>query len=254
MSDQEKLFSSDQVILVTGASAGIGKAMAHACNAAGATVLACGRDLERLENAKAEAAFPDVWINLQYDLLQAIEALPDWVRSLASQYGKLWGIAHAAGAELLDSLRSYDLENARKHFDLNFHVPILLANGFCDRRASQKGGGIVFVASASAVFPEKGHLAYGAAKAALVAASKSISQEVARLGLRVNCISPGIVDTGMQARTEKLFGPEYRQEQLQGYPLGFGQPDDVAQMAVFLLSGKARWITGQNYVMAGGRY
>ena len=248
------MFAANQTVLVTGASSGIGKAIALECNAQGATVLACGRNKQRLEQGRQESCAPDRWVSISHDFLDAMDAIPQWVRSLGQTHGKLWGLAHAAGEGMMDSLQAYNLEEARRHFDLNFHVPMLLAKGFCDRRVYARGGALLLVSSASAVFPEKGHLVYGAAKAALVAAAKSISQEVAPRGLRVHCLSPGIVDTPLEAQAEALMGPGYRENQLQGYPLGFGRPEDIAQMAAFLLSERAAWVTGQNFILAGGRY
>lgn len=247
------MFTAQQRILVTGASSGIGQAIALRCNALGATVLASGRNAERLAEGQRRAADPSRWLCVERDLLEDMEALPEWIRELARRHGKLWGLAHAAGDGLMDSLRTYDLATARQHFDLSFHMPMLLAKGFCDRRCSENGGALLFLTSASAVFAEKGHMIYGAAKAAVAAAAKAISQEVAPR-LRVHCLAPGIVDTPLEERAEAYMGASYREEQLRGYPLGFGHPDDVAQMAAFLLSEQARWITGQNFVLAGGRY
>ena len=248
------MFAASQIILVTGASSGIGRAIALECNAQGATVLACGRDDLKLDEGRKAADTPERWTSIRRDFFEYMEKIPQWLREISQRHGRLWGMACAAGEGLMDSMQAYSLATARRHFDLNFHVPLLLAKGFCDRRVSVKGGALLFVSSASAVFPEKGHLIYGAAKAALTAAARSISQEVAPRGLRVHCLSPGIVDTPMQEKAEALMGPEYRQSQLRGYPLGFGRPEDVAHMAAFLLSDKAAWITGQNFVLAGGRY
>lgn len=248
------MFTASQTILITGASSGIGRAIALECNALGATVLACGRDEVKLAGCRDAARAPERWISIHRDFLENMDEIPQWVRGISQQYGKLWGMVCAAGEGLMDSIQAYSLTEAQRHFDINFHAPMLLAKGFCDRRVSVKGGALLIVSSASAVFPEKGHLIYGAAKAALVAAAKSISQEVAPRRVRVHCLSPGIVDTPMQEEAEKLMGPDYRTNQLREYPLGFGRPEDVAQMATFLLSDKAAWITGQNFVLAGGRY
>ena len=247
------MFTAQQRILVTGASSGIGRAIALRCNALGATVLASGRNADRLAEGRRQAVEPSRWVSIERDLLEDMETLPGWVLGLACEYGKLWGLAHAAGDGLMDSLRTYELAEARRHFDLGFHMPMLLARGFCDRRCSEAGGALLFLTSASAVFAEKGHMVYGAAKAAVAAAAKAISQEVAPR-LRVHCLAPGIVDTPLEERAEAYMGPSYREEQLRGYPFGFGQPEDVAHMAAFLLSDQARWITGQNFVLAGGRY
>lgn len=247
------MFTAQQRILVTGASSGIGQAIALRCNALGATVLASGRNAARLAEGRRLAEDPSRWLCVERDLMEDMTSLPDWIRGLVREHGKLWGLAHAAGDGLMDSLRTYDLTEARRHFDLAFHIPLLLAQGFCDRRSSERGGAILFMTSASAVFAEKGHMLYGAAKAAVTVAARAISQEVAPR-LRVHCLAPGIVDTPLEERAEACMGPSYRKEQLQGYPFGFGRPEDIAHMAAFLLSEQARWITGQNFVLAGGRY
>lgn len=248
------MFRADQIILATGASSGIGRAIALECVAKGATVLACGRDAYRLAEARGECASPDRWISIARDFTKDMEGIPAWIFGLVKEHGKLFGLAHAAGSGMMDALRMYDLQTAREHFDLNFHVPMLLAKGFADRRASLPGGAMCFLSSCAAVYPEKGHLLYGSAKAALACAVKSISQELAPRGIRAHCLAPGIVDTPMEAAAEAHMGPGYREQQLAEYPLGFGKPKDVAKMAVFLLSEDARWITGQNFVLAGGRY
>lgn len=247
-------FAADQVILVTGASSGIGAGIAKTCVDRGATVLAVGRNAERLAAAREATSAPSRWISLEKDLTENPISLTEWITGLSRTHGKLWGLVHCAGIAVMDTLRTFDLAQSRAIFDINFNVPLLLSKGMADKRVHAKGGAMVFLASVSGVFPEKGHLVYGAAKAALLAAAKSVSQEVARAGLRVNCISPGIVDTPMEKAAEAFMGPQYREAQLNQYPLGFGQPEDVAEMAVFLLSPKARWITGQNFILSGGRY
>lgn len=247
-------FSAEQIILVTGANSGIGARIASMCVERGATVLAVGRDAGRLAAARDASGAPGRWISLVKDLAEGPQALPEWIKELSRAHGKLWGLVHCAGKAVMDTLRTFDLAQSRELFDINFNVPLLLSRGMADKRVHSKGGAILFLASVAGVFPEKGHLLYGATKAALLAAAKSLSQEVAASGLRVNCISPGIVDTPMQKAAEAFMGPHYREAQLSQYPLGFGQPEDVAEMAVFLLSARARWITGQNFILAGGRY
>lgn len=248
------MFSEAQRILVTGASSGIGRAVALECVARGATVIGCARNAARLAEARAASVAPERFLCLERDLLSGMDSLPEWVRRLAREQGRLWGLVHAAGEGLMDTLQTYDPAVSGCHFTINFQVPMLLAQGFCDRRVFMKGGALVFIASASGAHPEKGHLTYGAVKAALANAASSISQEMAPRGVRVHTLSPGIVETPMQAAAEALMGPGYRERELAGYPLGFGSPEDVARMCAFLLSGEARWITGQNFVLAGGRY
>ena len=93
-----------------------------------------------------------------------------------------------------------------------------------------------------------------ALEAALAAAMQAVSQEVAPAGLRVHCLAPGLVRTPMLDTSVQNLGESYLSAQEAAYPLGLGRPEDVAFMAAFLLSDKAAWISGQNFVLAGGRY
>lgn len=246
------MFSRDDVIVVTGASSGIGRAVAVACARSGATVIAQGRSGEKLENARKSLQEPSAWHSMEYDF-RNIDGIGDWLRDIRATFGKLFGLVHCAGDGIMDSLRNCAYPAAKKHFDLNFHLPVQLARVFSDKRIHRREAAIVLIASAAGVFPEKGHLTYGAAKAALINAAKSMAIELAP-SVRVNCIAPGIVETPMQASVERFMGQSYREKMLSGYPLGFGKPEDIAHMAVFLLSKKARWITGQNVILSGGRY
>lgn len=248
------LFAPEQHIIVTGASSGIGRACAMLCNALGASVIASGRNADSLREAREACASPDRWHNEPMDLLEGISMLPGWIGQLRQKYGKLWGLAHCAGEGRLDALASYDLQEARQHMELNFFVPMQLAKGFADRRNFVKGGSMLFMSSASAVNPEKGHCVYGAAKAALAAAMKAVSQEMAPRGLRVHCLAPGWVVTPMLDKAAASMGDGYVTREAARYPLGLGEPQDVAYMVAFLLSDKARWITGQNFVLGGGCY
>ena len=98
---------------------------------------------------------------------------------------------------------------------------------------------MVFLSSAAAYISDKGHLAYAGSKAALCAAVKSMAKEYAKNKIRMNCILPSNIRTSKSPQ-------EYIDSQIQQYPMGFGEPIDVA---AFLLSKEASWITGQNYVL-----
>lgn len=248
------VFNSSQTILVTGASSGIGRACALALNEAGAAIIASGRNKNALDEIASKCVNPQNWHNEPLDLCEDVEFLPKWISGLRQKYDRLYGLCHCAGEGRLDSIRSLDLDVARRHWEINYFVPLMLARGFCDRRNFQKGASMLFMSSASAIYPEKGHILYGSAKAALACAVKSISQEMASLGLRANCVAPGLVRTPLIEQASRTLGPEYLPNQEAAYPLGLGEPTDIANMAVFLLSSKARWITGQNFLLDGGRY
>lgn len=243
-------FSKEQIFIVTGASSGIGQEISLFLNKLGATVVAIGRNQERLLSLKKQSSSPDALYIEQKDLSEDISNLPNYIKVLKDKYGKFTGMVCSAGMDLLLPIQALDFNNSKLLFDINYFVPLFLAKGFIDKRVNVGlGSSIVFIASTAGVYPEKGQTLYAASKAALIASAKSISKEIASKGLRCNCISPAIVETPMYLKSKESIGMD-----VSNYALGIGKPTDIAEMSTFLLSDKARWITGQNYIMDGGRY
>ncbi|MDR3362190.1 MAG: SDR family oxidoreductase [Desulfovibrio sp.] len=248
-------FTASQCILVTGASSGIGRAVALRCNELGATVIAHGRDCGTLLESREMSGDPSRFHTEQRDLAEDMDSLPVWVKGLREKYGKLHGLVPCAGFARLMPLRAYSRKEAQELLDIHFHVPLLLAKGFADRRNNAgTGASIVFMASAAAIAREAGLIAYGGAKAALAAAAGILSRELARQGIRVNTLAPGVVKTPMGEEYLSFLSEEAREQETAAYPLGLGEPGDVANMAAFLLSDAGKRITGQTVVIAGGRY
>ncbi len=238
-------FNQEQFFIVTGASSGIGEATALLLNELGASVIAIGRNQERIEGLKTKSKFPQNIFLENKDLTENIEALPAYIKSLKEKYGKLSGMAYCAGIADITPLQTIELAEIRKTFDINYFAPVFMMKGFCDRRNNiGKGASVVLISSISGIKCDKGHLAYGGSKAAIAASFKCIAREVAAQGIRVNCVSPSDVKTPLTA-----FKIEAENSK---YPFGCGEADDVANMIVFLLSNKTKWITTQNYVIDCG--
>lgn len=247
-------FSAAQRILVTGASSGIGRAIALLLNERGATVLANGRDMERLEQMQNESADPARMLLAPRDMTVDMDSLPVWLKDLSRQFGPLQGLVCSAGATWNAPMALYDITRARQLFDLCCHAPLMLGGAFCDRRVNAgAGAAIVYIAAAAAVAPNPGQGVYGAAKAALVTGAACLAKEAAPRGVRVNCISPGLVQGAMMDATVQQLGQSFLQREQALYPLGFGKPQDIANMAAFMLSQESAWLTGQNIILAGGR-
>lgn len=247
-------FDSDYRIFVTGASSGIGREIALLCNTLGATVIASGRDIKRLELARAESKNPDHFHCIARDLVTDMEELPSFIKDISKEYGKLGGMVCSAGQVWNTSIQTYDLETAREAFDINCHAPLLLARGFVERRNNiGQGASMVFITSVAGVLPFAGVGMYGASKAALAQGAGCLAKEVASRGIRVNCVSPHMVKTPMADVSIAQLGSEFFEREEALYPFGFGDPIDVANMVVFLLSTKTRWITGQIMHLTGGR-
>ena len=243
------LFNDNDIIIVTGASSGIGRALAHKLNEEGALVVGIGRSLERLKETKNNSVNPDALFIEQKDLAEDADSLPEYIKSLKEKYGKFKGLACVAGIDKVCTVQMLNKKDIDEIFLINYTVPMLLTKGFADKRNNiGEGANILFIASIAGVYPEKGQIIYGASKAALIAATTAISKETALRKIRCNCISPAWVETEMYKKQTENVGTSTEQ-----YALGIGQPEDIANLGAFLMSDKARWITASNNILSGGQ-
>lgn len=241
-------FTKEDNIIVTGASSGIGRALALKLNEQGATIIAIGRSKERLLETKDKAKFQEQFYIEQKNLIEDVDNLPDYIKSLKEKYGKFKGLACVAGIDKVCTIQMLNKKDIDDVFLINYTVPMLLTKGFTDKRNNVgEGANILFIASIAGVYPDKGQIIYGASKAALIAATTAISKETALKKIRCNCISPAWVETPMFQKQKETIGVSTEQ-----YALGIGKPIDIAELGVFLMSDKARWITATNTILGGG--
>jgi NAD(P)-dependent dehydrogenase (short-subunit alcohol dehydrogenase family) len=254
-------FSENDLILVTGASSGIGKATAHLLNQLGARVVATGRNKKNLQQLKELVPHPDRLALEPRDLVEDIEKLPEWVISLSKKHGKFKGLAHAAGVVSVSPLSLEDLNSMKNLFDLNYFASINLVKGITQKKSRQPGLSIVLLSSISAILGFAGICTYGASKAALDSAVRSMAREYGRYAIRINSVLPGNLENVMQNQnkdlahlsgkaTQALYEERMQDCCLKGVRIG--GLEDVANLCAFLLSDKSRWITGQNISVDGG--
>lgn len=147
----------------------------------------------------------------------------------------------------------FEYEELKNLFKINYFAPIMLTKGLADKRNNVgKQTSLVYISSADAIISSKGLFGYSGSKAALAASVKAISKEVSRFGIRANCVLPSAVKTPMTIYDDAVSYKITEENQQDNYPFGWAEPEDVANMIVYLLSDKAKFISGQNYVIDSG--
>ena len=238
---------SDENFVVTGASSGMGRQIAEELAASGAMVLAIARREEKLR--ELAEGHPGRIIPKALDVCDT-DGMREGVSSFVAEHGRLHGAVHAAGIFAGTPLRAFDETKARKIMDVSFWSGIRLMQIVNQQRNSAEGCSSVLFASVAATIGEKSNFAYSAAKSALQAAVRSIAKEIYPRGNRINTVSPGWVHTEMTCREEESVPspPKF----VAWHLLGVGEPENVSGMVLFLLSERARWVTGADFTVDGG--
>ena len=232
-------------ILVTGASSGIGKATAIACAKMGATVILTGRNVTRLHETLSQ--MPEGYHKvIVADLTKAED-----INMLVLDLPKLDGLVQCAGICSREPCRFIQKEELEQLFRTNVEAPVLLQKALLAKKKINKAASIVFVASRAANAPSVGNAAYSASKGAIISYAKCLALELAPNLIRVNCICPAMVQTDL------IFQCGMTKEELEHgqlhYPLKrYGQPEDVANLALYLLSDASSWMTGSVIELTGG--
>ena len=234
-----------KTILVTGASSGIGQAVAIACSQMGANMVITGRNKDRLDSTLAQMKPGE-------HLIIAAELTKDDERcDLVAQLPKLDGIVHCAGVGSRVPCKSVDQNSIDSVMKPNFEAPVLLQAAILSQKKLNKGSSVVFIASRAASSPSMGNAVYSASKGAIMSYAKCLALELSSRQIRVNCICPAMIWTDLILR-DGLSKEELEEAQLK-YPLKrFGKPDDVANLALYLLSDASSWMTGSNIDLSGG--
>lgn len=245
MSDMQDPFSlTGKRVLVTGASSGIGKQIAITCSQMGAELVITGRNQDRLQ-ATAASLHGEGHTVLPADLSQQED-----IDMLAQQAGVLNGLVHAAGMSRLVPFRLMNKAHLGEIFDSNTFAPLLLTKALLAKKRIAANGSILFIAALSSHSGALATSAYAASKSALLGAMRSLALEVAKQGIRANCLSPGYVRTPMLEGLGQGGGNMDALFDLT--PLGMGEPEDVAYASVFYLSDASRWITRNYFILDGG--
>mgnify|MGYP001022542327 CR=1 FL=1 len=235
-----------KVILVTGASSGIGRAVAIECSRMGAKVIITARNSSRLEETFSQLE------GKGHSLFTADISKPDVIENMIPNLPSLDGITHCAGIIKNIPFVYASPENIEEVMKINFYAPAEITRMSIKAKKLKRDSSVVFISSVSGVFCSAiASSVYSASKGAINGLLKGMALDLAPKGIRVNSINPGVVETHIF--DADVISREQLEEDKKRYPLKrFGKPEEIAYAAVYLLSDASAWITGTNLLIDGG--
>ncbi len=241
---------SGKVVIVTGASRGIGKAIAAMFAGENAHVAITGRNMSALQETAAGLSRlgEGTIVPLSGDVAQPAAAA-DMVKAVVDQFGKVDVLVNNAGITRDNVLLRMSEEQWDEVLDTNLKGAFNCIKAVTRPMMKKRSGCIINITSVVGQMGNAGQVNYAASKAGMIGLTKSVARELAGRNIRVNAVAPGFIETDMTAELPE----KAREELINGIPLGtLGQPDDVAGLVLFLSSDKAKYITGQVVNVDGG--
>lgn len=235
-------------ILITGASSGIGRQCAVNCDRMGARLLLVGRNKSRLVETLGMLSGSDH----DYVVTDLNKIPPTYIEELVTLHGAFDGFVHSAGIEKTVPVKFLKKADYVEVFNTNAFSAFEIIRQLCSRRIFKDGGSIVLISSITSLIARGGVCAYAASKGAINSAVRVMALELSKRRIRVNSISPGTILTPMMKDYLASLTDDEQKKRVDGFPLGLGTSDDVANGVIYLLSDAARWVTGSNLVIDGG--
>jgi NAD(P)-dependent dehydrogenase (short-subunit alcohol dehydrogenase family) len=244
-----KMDFEDKVVVVTGATSGIGRSTALGFARAGARVAGIGRDRGALDELSTQGV-----ISYRIDLTHESETA-EAVRSIMTEHGGIDILVNAAGIIGTGNIDDTTLADYDTMMDINVRSVLHLMQ-LCLPSIVERTGNIVNVSSVTGIRAFPGVLAYCVSKAALDQLTRCAALELAAKGVRVNSVNPGVVRTNLHRRSgmDAEAYAAFVERSKATHPLGrIGEPGEIADLIMYLASDKAGWITGATYSIDGGR-
>ena len=239
-------------VIITGSNRGIGKAMVEAFATAGYNVWACARksnpDFESWLKEMAEKT--DVWIKPVYFEMADVNALNTGIQRIIDEGETIDVLVNNAGISTVGLLSMSKVDDIENLFSVNFFAMLRIIQKVSKRMSRQRKGVIINMGSNAGIDPQPGKIAYGSSKAAVMMMTKCLAKELGPMGIRVNAIAPGPVETEMiQQYKDEILKNLASESALRR----LGTTEEIAKVAVFLASEQASYINGEIIKVDGGR-
>jgi 3-oxoacyl-[acyl-carrier protein] reductase len=246
---------SGKVAMITGASRGLGRAMAAALGAEGVRLSLCARGAEALDATAAELKGAGHQVIAEAADVNDAAAMERWTANTIDGHGGIDILINNAGAARVGTNQQLDDAGWRAAFELNFFSTVRLSRLCADAMAKRGGGTIINISS---IYGREagGPISYNASKAAMISFTKGLARELAKQSVRVNSIAPGsIIYPGGGWETRFKQSPEFEKDFIaHEFPAGrLGRPEEVAYAVVMLASPRASWITGATIPVDGAQ-
>ena len=235
-----------ELVLVTGASSGIGRSVSIECSKMGAVMYITARNEQRLNETLS------MMQGQGHKMIVADLCDEDSIIALVAGLPKLDGVVHNAGVGDRTLCKMVKESDINRVMSANFEGPVLLQKYLQKQKKINKEASIVFIASRAPFAPTIGNALYSASKGAIIGYSKVLGLELASQKIRVNCICPAMVWTELVEKDAEMTGVDHNVAQL-SYPLKrYGKPEDIAYLSIYLLSDASSWMTGSSIDITGG--
>ena len=173
-------------------------------------------------------------------------------KKIPKAFGPIDFFVHAAGIQFIKPIKIVTSEDINRILDINLKSPIFISRYLSNKKIFKRPCSVVFISSIMGVVGSPGQSLYSSSKSGIIGLTKSLSLELSKSNIRVNCVSPGVIKSPLFDNYLKQVTSDMKKKVIENHPLGIGSFKDINMVIKFLLSNESKWITGQNIIVDGG--